>query len=355
MIFWSMKNCVLSLLFSFLFYTNFTTAQRNVQDSSPDKYYLASIAFWNIENLYDTLNDPLKDDDEFTPKGAKNWYGERYKKKLGKLSEIISTIGDEDGPEILGVCEVENKKVLEDLISTPLLVNKRYKIVHFDSPDRRGVDVALIYKSNYFKPLSSFSITVKDSSDTNFITRDILIVTGILSNDTITFLVNHWPSRRGGGSEDKRILASTIARSLVDSVLNLNPKAKLILLGDFNDDPTNKSIQTVLRGKPEKSIKSATDLFNPMFELFKKGVGTLAHQDSWSLFDQIIMTQALLNNENEKYFYKENSTGVAVKKEQIQEEGRFQGYPLRTYSGNTFTNGYSDHFPVYIYLVQTIK
>lgn len=351
-----MKHSKIILLSFFItIFTNSIQAQKNSSDTLSERFVLTTVAFWNIENLYDTLNDPNKNDDEFTPNGAKKWYGERYNKKLEKLSEIIEKMGDEDGPEIMGLCEIENKNVLQDLISTPLLKNRRYGIVHFDSPDRRGVDVALIYKVNYFKPLFSSSIGVRDSSDKKFITRDILVVTGILNNDTVTFMVNHWPSRRGGGSEDKRLLAASVAKKQVDSIVALNPNAKIILMGDFNDDPINKSIQNILGGKTENRITSPKDLYNPMFEMFKKGVGTLAFNDSWNLFDQMIMTQALLKNENKKYFYKDNSAGSYVKKVQIQKEGRYEGYPFRTYSGNNFTNGYSDHFPVYIYLVQKIK
>lgn len=340
-------------LVTILFYPLFYAKAQ--QDVSSDRFVNATVGFWNLENLYDTLNDPLKDDDEFTREGVKKWDGYRYKEKLKKLSEVIEKLGDENGPEILGVCEIENRKVLEDLVSMPGLIKGKYQIVHFDSPDRRGVDVALLYKSNYFKPFSSASVTVKEEGNKDFITRDILVVTGILSNDTITFIVNHWPSRRGGGSEDKRILAATVARKQVDSLLSINPGSKIILMGDFNDDPNNKSILTVLRGKPEKRITASSDLLNPMFDMFKDGRGTLAYQDTWSLFDQIIMTQELVNNTNGKYFYKEKSVGVSVQKAQVQQEGRYQGYPLRTFSGNNFTNGYSDHFPVFIYLNQKIK
>jgi len=321
---------------------------------SEEKFYLSTVAFWNLENLYDTIDDPKKDDNEFLPKGIKKWTGERYLQKIEKLSDIIEKMGDDDGPEILGLCEIENRKVLEDLINTPKLKGRKYGIVHYDSPDRRGVDVALLYKTAYFKLLYSKSITVMDVNDSKFITRDILVVTGILSNDTLTFMVNHWPSRRGGGSEDKRILASTVARNQIDSIVKINPISKIILMGDLNDDPTNKSVLNILKGKSLKKISSEEDLFNPMYDMYKKGLGTLAHQDVWGLFDQIIMTQPLLKNYNGKYFYKENSAGVSIRKEQIQQEGIFKGYPMRTYSGNNFTNGYSDHFPVYIYLVQKL-
>ncbi len=349
-----MKYLTTGLSFFFLFSILPLVAQKK-QEQPTERYILATVAFWNLENLYDTLNDPHTDDDEFTPEGAKNWYGDRYKKKLSKLSSIIEKMGDEDGPEIMGFSEIENKKVIEDLIATPLLKSRHYDIVHLDSKDRRGIDVALIYKANYFKPLKSGWAAVKDSADSKFITRDILVVTGILNNDTITFMVNHWPSRRGNDSEDKRVLAATVARKQVDSIMNSNSEAKIILMGDFNDAPTDKSIFDVLRGKPEKKITSTADLFNPMYKLYKNGVGTLAYQDSWNLFDQIIMSQALIKNANGKYYYKEESASNFVKKDQVQKEGRYAGYPFRTYSGNNFTNGYSDHFPVFIYLMQKIK
>ena len=348
-------NKVIAICFTFLLIYSIQVLGQDKTAEAPERFVHATVAFWNLENLYDTLNDPLKDDDEFTKEGVKKWNGYKYKEKLKKLSEIIEKMGDDDGPEILGVSEIENKQVLEDLVATPKLASRRYKIAHFDSPDRRGVDVALIYKANYFKPINAVAVTVKEEGNDDFITRDILVVTGVLSNDTITFMVNHWPSRRGNGSEDKRILAATVARRQVDSLVKINPNAKVILMGDFNDDPNNKSILNVLNGKPEKRITGPTDLFNPMFDLFKNGVGTLAFQDVWSLFDQIIMTQALLKNENGKYFYRVGSANSSVKKEQIQAEGRYRGYPFRTYSGNDFTNGYSDHFPVFIYLVQKVK
>ena len=350
-----MRYLIIILLILETSFFNSIRAQNNPSDSLKEHYVLATVAFWNLENLYDTLDDPIKDDNEFTPKGVKKWYGERYKKKLTKLSEIIEKMGDSDGPEIMGFAEIENRDVVEDLISSPLLKNRRYKVVHFDSPDRRGIDVALIYKSNYFNPINAAHVNVADTTDPDFITRDILVVTGVLNNDTVTFMVNHWPSRRGGGKDGKRVLAASVARRQVDSLLALNPRAKIMLMGDFNDDPSDRSVLEVLGAKPEKKIASPSDLYNPMYQLHKNGIGTLAYQDNWNLFDQIIMSQELLKNDNHKYFYKKNSAGSFVKKEQVQREGLYAGYPLRTYSGNNFTNGYSDHFPVYIHLLQKVK
>ncbi len=348
-----MKNNLKVLLGWMLVQVSLLSFAQNPADTE-ERYVQATVAFWNLENLYDTINDPLKDDDEFTRGGAKRWNGNRYKQKLQKLSDIIEKLGDENGPEILGVCEIENRTVLEDLISTPALIGRKYKIVHFDSPDRRGVDVGLIYKSGHFKPLNAVAVPVKEEGNKDFITRDVLVVTGLLNNDTVSFIVNHWPSRRGNGNEDKRVLAATVVRRQVDSLQTINPEAKVILMGDFNDDPVNKSIHQVLSARSRKKIVSGSDLFNPMYDMYKNGVGTIAYQDSWSLFDQIIMTQSLLDNKNSKYYYQDGSSGAYVEKRQIQQEGRYQGYPLRTYSGNNFTNGYSDHFPVYIFLVQKV-
>jgi predicted extracellular nuclease len=343
--------CLLLLLF---FWNSQHPIFGQTEKKAQDSYIHSTIAFWNLENLYDTLNDPDKNDEEFTPNGAKQWTDERYQEKLLHLAEIIDKMGDSDGPEILGVCEIENRQVLEALIATPLLASKQYGIVHFDSPDRRGVDVGLIYKKNFFQPLHAQSITIRDSTDFGFITRDVLSSTGILYNDTITILVNHWSSRRGSGSESKRILAAQVVRNHIDSIVTLHPERKIIVMGDFNDNPNNKSIQEVLNAKAKKKLTEPAMLYNPMAELYKKGVGSLGYQDFWSLFDQMIVSQALLKNENNKFFYMDNSANVYVQKVQVQQEGRFAGYPLRTYSGNTYTGGYSDHFPVYLYLLQQV-
>lgn len=322
------------------------------QSKEEDKYYVVTVAFYNVENLYDTLDDPLKKDDEFLPHAEKKWNTTRYYAKLDHLSKVIEKLGDDDGPEILGLCEVENKEVLVDLAATPRLKDYEYKIVHFHSPDARGVDVALMFKAKYFKPLHTKSLRLVDSTDTSFVTRDQLLVTGVLINDTISFMVNHWPSRRGGRSDAKRILAAKLSRKHIDSILSENPEAKIIHMGDLNDDPTNRSVYDYLNAKPPSRLNDPRQLCNPSYDLNRAGYGTLAHDDVWQIFDQISFTQGLLRNKNEKFYYRDKSAAVYVQKYMLQKEGRFAGYPFRTFVGNEYTNGYSDHFPAYIQLLQ---
>lgn len=341
-------NCRPFLLAAVLI-CNFITAQ-----TEGKRYYAATIAFYNLENLFDTINDPRKQDEEFLPDGPRHWTGEKYKDKLEKLARVIEKLGDEDGPEILGVCETENKKVLKDLIETEKLKNRSYSIVHFESPDLRGIDVGFIYKTKYFKPFKSFNLEVKDPADPEFKTRDILVVSGVLSNDTITFMVNHWPSRRGSGKDDKRILAAETARKAVDSILSGNKDAKVILMGDFNDNPNDASISEHLNAQPEKKMTEKS-LFNPMFAINKKGYGTLSHDGVWHLFDQLIMTPAVLNNPNGKYFYRKESASIFYQKWLITQDGPYTGTPFRAFSGDMYSGGYSDHLPVYLLLLQEAK
>lgn len=316
---------------------------------------VAVIGFYNLENLFDTINDPNTNDDDFTPDGLYRWTSERYYEKLNNMARVISRIGYkhfQQYPIILGVCEVENRKVLEDLVQTSYLQPSNYGIVHYDSPDRRGIDVALLYDTLLFKVYFSKPYYVTIQNKPNFSTRNQLLVSGILDGDTIHIIVNHWPSRRGGKKESEplRIAAAQVTRHIVDSLFNINPKAKIIVMGDMNDDPNNVSITNYLRAKGQKHLLSEGDLFNPAWELHKKGIGTLAYQGKWNFFDQIIISQGLLNNNLQSWeFYK-----AFVFNEQflLNQEGRFAGYPYRTFSGNSYIGGYSDHLPSYIILMK---
>lgn len=334
---------------SFLIF--FALNPANAQTSSGDKYYCATVAFYNLENLFDTLNDVTIDDEEFLPESAKKWTSDKYLDKLEKLSTVLEKLGDEDGPEILGVSEVENRSVLEDLIKTEKLRSRGYGIAHIESPDRRGVDVALLYKKKYFTPITIKGVQVIDTADLEFKTRNLLVVTGVLSKDTITFIVNHWPSRRGG-KDDKRILAAVTARKVVDSLLKSDPKARFALMGDFNDDPKDKSISEFLNAQPEKKLKDKNTLFNPMHSIHKNGYGTLLYDGSWNLFDQIILSQSLLPVTDNKYYYMKNSASIFYKKWLINQEGKNTGAPIRTWANTLYLGGYSDHLPVYLFLVQ---
>ena len=316
-------------------------------------YKVSAIAFYNLENLFDTIAQP--NDKEFTPDGVNKWNTERYNIKMKNMSDVISQIGNEmfpGGPAILGVCEIENKSVLEDLVNTPTLKASGYDIVHYDSPDRRGVDVGMIYRTEFFKVTSSRSARLNIPSSSDFKTRDQLVVSGLLDEESVHIIVNHWPSRRGGEktSSPFRLAAAGLTRSIVDSILNTDPNAKIIVMGDLNDDPVNESVIDVLRAKPATKKLKSGDLFNPMAELYQQGIGSLAYRDSWNLFDNLIISQGLLKKDKSTWVF--HKAKVFNKPFLQQSSGQYAGYPFRTYVGNNFTGGYSDHFPVYLFLIK---
>jgi hypothetical protein len=319
------------------------------------------VAFYNLENLFDTINTDGVDDDDFTPNGLNKWTSERYLIKINRLAEAISRIGEDDGikggPAILGVSEIENRAVLEDLIAHPLLRASNYQIVHYDSPDLRGVDVALIYQPRYFRVSSSDSpeLVIYNENNERVLTRDQLVVTGLYDGEEISIIVNHWPSRSSGESvtRPRRNSAATLTRHLVDSLLTMNKNAKVVIMGDLNDDPVNESLRKYLRASDNPDKLKEGDLFNCMYPLFKKGVGSLYYRDGQNLFDQIIVTPALLGKDYSTYKY--YTSRIFNKPFLIQADGQYKDYPLRTYVGTTFQGGYSDHFPVYILMVRSVK
>lgn len=303
--------------------------------------FVGSIGFYNVENLFDTSNDDEINDEDFLPGGENKWSEKRYQSKLNNLSRVINIMAG--GPDILGLAEVENRKVLEDLLTRTSLKSHNYQIIHFDSPDRRGIDVALIYKPSIFQPTDIKSIPF-ESVDPDFKTRDILWVEGVMAGDTIHVAVNHWPSRRGGKA-DKRIEAAQLLRRNVDRVLAQNDQAKIVLMGDFNDDPNNKSMRKELKAH----VKLSPDfLFNTSMPTFKKGYGTLMFNGVMNLFDQIIISQGLLKSKSESIFYKDDSFTI-VATEWMLEKNK-NGMPLRTFSQGAYKNGFSDHLPVLIQL-----
>jgi exonuclease III len=277
------------------------------------------------------------------------------------MAEAISKIGEDDGikggPAILGVSEIENRQVLEDLVAHPLLKASNYQIVHYDSPDLRGVDVALLYQPRYFRVISSESpeLVIFNEEGQRVYTRDQLVVTGSFDGETISVIVNHWPSRSSGEAVTKprRNEAATLTRRLVDSLQKIDQKAKVIVMGDLNDDPVNESLRKYLRASDTPDKLKEGELFNCMYPLFKKGIGSLYYRDGMNLFDQIIVSQPLLGKDYSTYkFY----TGRVFNKPfLVQQDGQYKDYPLRTYVGTTFQGGYSDHFPVYILLVRERK
>lgn len=321
------------------------------------QYHVACVGFYNIENLYDTINQP-NNDEEFLPESANKWNTAKYYKKLENLSTVISQLGIDATPEgvsILGLAEVENRGVLEDLVKTEKLKNRNYQIVHYDGPDRRGVDVALLYNPNHFVVDNSASYTLKIPGLDNFHTRDQLLVSGRLNGEKIHIIVGHWPSRRGGEKRSRplREAAADLSRHIADSILQIEPNAKIMIIGDLNDDPTNSSVKKHIKTVAKREEIQEDLFFNPMEELYKKGIGTLAWKDSWNLFDQIILSYSLTKCHYETFCY--YGAKVFNKPFVRQEEGNFKGYPFRTFAGGAYTGGYSDHFAVYVILLKEKK
>ncbi len=326
------------------------------QESS-DRYIIRSIAFYNVENLFDIENDSLTFDDDRTPNGKDHWTKERYFKKIDAIAKTLSLIGNDvtqTSPDIIGLCEVENKQVIADLVAHPSLKNKKYEIVHFNSPDERGIDVALLYKPTSFiaNSFKSHRLLLQNKKGFRDYTRDQLVVGGILDNEQFHFIVNHWPSRSGGAARSKpnRLAAAQLNMRIIDSLKNQNNTTKIISMGDFNDDPTDDSFKLILKTKGKIKKLDSLSLFNPMEKLHKKGIGSLAYRDKWNLFDQFYFTSNLIHHNLASFgFWKAMVFNPSYL---VNPAGKYKGYPFRTYAGGTYTEGYSDHFPVYIYLIK---
>jgi hypothetical protein len=344
------------VLFLSFFLISFSYSQEKKE------YKVNTIAFYNVENLFDYENDPLTFDDDRTPDGKDHWTKEIYEAKLKNMAKVISEIGkDETGtaPTIIGVAEIENRRVLEDLVNQEALLSEDYGIVQFDSPDRRGIDVALLYKKKLFTPTfyKAYPLFIYDNVDKSkrIYTRDQLLVSGMLDGEKIHVIVNHWPSRSGGEarSRHKRIEAAKLNKKIIDSLFSQDPYAKIITMGDLNDDPTSPSVKKYLKAKGDKDQVNIKELYNPMEKMYKKGLGTLAYRDGWNLFDQIIISHELLKKDFSSYrFYK---AGIFNKPYLSNPRGRYKGYPYRSFVNGGFTGGYSDHFPVYILLIKEKK
>ncbi|NCI51278.1 endonuclease/exonuclease/phosphatase [Sediminibacterium roseum] len=321
------------------------------------KYKVCIVAFYNLENFYDTVDNTLVNDEDFTPGGIKKYNTAIYKDKVNKLASVISLIGTDDSPlgaTILGVAEIENDTVLNDLVHHPFLLKRNYKIIHFDSRDARGVDVGLLYDPKMFRPekAEKLFVPLPGNSKEAFFTRDILYVKGSLAGETIHVYVNHWPSRRGGEerSSPARKAAALVCKHHLDSVLRRQPGAKIIVMGDLNDDPDSPSIVDALQARVSIARTKPGELFNPWAALYAEGIGTLANRDSWGLFDQIILSHAWLNRRQEGLFY--HGAHIFSRNFMRENAGRYTGYPMRTWDGNTYRGGYSDHFPTYLVLLK---
>jgi hypothetical protein len=375
------------------------------------------IGFYNLENLFDTINNPLIDDEEFLPTSPKQYNTKKYFDKVGRMATIIRQLGTQynpDGVALLGCVEVENDTALTDLILHDSLIDRAYQYAHINSPDPRGIDVALLYNPMYFTVIKKEALQVKLPS--NYPTRDILYVKGLLLGDTVHVLVNHWPSRRGssnvdanikegeyrrandgrgggfvgsGGVGDQgmgglnnnnrrfmgdastgtrfqeslatdgeeatrplRMAAAEVCRKRVDELMAANPTARIIIMGDLNDDPTSPSLTAGLKVQTNPKKLTPNDLYNPWGEILSKGYGTLAFQGKWNLFDQIIFSSGMLETNSSLLLYRNH---IFINDELVNKTGNYKGYPKRTWLGDQYNYGYSDHLPVYSVLLKRLE
>lgn len=311
------------------------------------------IAFYNQENFFDTIDDPHKNDNEFLPSAKKEWNTEKYHNKVSHMAKVIASMNNGNGVDVLGMCEVENDNVLADLVNDEQIKKNNYAFVHYESPDERSIDNALLYNSKKFKLISSvpYQINFPDHPDSK--TRDILVVKLEAKNkEQIIFIVNHFPSRIGGqeASESKRIFVASVLRNICDSISKSNPSQSYLLMGDFNDEPINKSIDSVVAAKGNANdLKQPGDIFNAMYNLKMSGQGSLQYKKEWNMLDQVMMNKTLVDC-TRKVCYK-NGSATIYKPDWMQEtEEKYKGTPFRTFGGNKYLNGYSDHFPVYVIL-----
>lgn len=327
--------------------------------SQKQDYKVTVIGFYNLENFYDTIDNPEVDDQEFLPSGPKNYNSAIYMTKVDRLATVISEMGTDvspDGPAILGVAEIENDTVLNDLVNNPRIKKRNYHFVHYDSRDLRGVDVGLLYNPKYFTVLDSRKLFVPLEEDGHPIyTRDVLWVKGIFDGDTIHVFVNHWPSRRGGEerSAPRRAAAAMVDKKFMDSIQAITPDAKIVVMGDLNDDPISPSVKKVIGAKGKIEDVKPGGMYNPWVDMYKKGYGTLAYQDAWGLFDQIMISSSWLDKNQAGYFYYQQH--IFNKEYMVENIGKYKGYPMRTWDGNLYRGGYSDHFPTYLVMLKAVK
>lgn len=302
------------------------------------------VANWNVENLFDTIDDPIKDDSEFLPSAEKQWTQDRLKSKFDKLTTVIRSMNNWKGPDILGIQESENQEVLESWI-TEYFTDKYYKVAYAESPDNRGIDVGLVYNADIFSFLSLNADTI--ILPDKYPTRLVLTVNLLSKNyDTLHVIVNHWPSRRGGEkeSEENRIIAAQVASKAADRYLAFNQNANILILGDFNDEPDNKSLTENLMAEGWECQNGTTNvesfLFNLSYKKFKEGEGSYLYRSDWNMLDQIIISKGLAEN------YICNSFEVYKPAFMVTQSGRFKGAAFPTYGSGKYLGGYSDHFPV---------
>lgn len=316
-----------------------------------------AVCFYNLENIFDTVHDYGKNDFDFLPGGSYHWTKNKYENKLKNMAQVICDLGTDKvpyGASIVGVSEVENDKVLEDLCAQPGMAKRGYKFIHFEGPDKRGVDCALIYNPKAFKVTKAFhKLYVYENGDTAHATRPFLCVQGILAGDPLTVVVCHWPSR--GAEGIFREAGGRQVRALTDSIRQADPDMRIMVMGDMNDDPDNASMAKCLGAKRKMKDVGDGDFYNPWWDVLRsKGQGTLSYQGAWNLFDQIVCSRNMLDLNNTKEYEKLTLHSYQIFRRDylIQQDGKYKGTPKRTHSGGVWLNGYSDHLPTVTYLVK---
>lgn len=324
------------------------------------------IGFYNLENLFDIYDDPVKNDSEFLPEGKNKWTQAKYEKKLHNMAKVIRSMADNNKRwhTILGISEIENRLVIEDLVSQPEIADANYQIVHYDSPDRRGVDVALLYKPDQFTYLDSEAIPFDFNSDIDFSdtdtsyfkTRDILMVHGLIAGEHFAFYVAHLPSRIGGKGGNLRSRGAEIIYNHSREMEAKYPGIKIVAMGDMNDNPTDDSMAKYLHGQERLENVTPTEFYSPYISMLKAGYGSLCYQGVWSIYDLELVNynlahapdgglkiQPVTKNHGKEYY------GVVFKRPWMTtQKGQYKGYPFRTFSNGAFVGGYSDHYPTYI-------
>lgn len=330
-----------------MFFAHKCLSQNNVTEND------YKVMFYNVENLFDTENDSLINDEEFLPNGDRFWNKTKYYNKLRNIYKVIMAIGGWNPPAIIGLCEIENYKVLNDLVNNTPLVKFEYQIIHKNSPDRRGIDVGFLYRNDLFESISHSTIPINYPDQPNNKTRDILYVKGIANQiDTIHIFVNHWPSRWGGQfeSEDRRVFVANILKSNTDSIFTTDSLAKIIIMGDFNDYPTNTSLNKTLQAKIDYAAISNSELYNLSANLKKQNIGSNKYEGEWGILDQIIVSGNLLNN-NESIYTSLNDVYIFNSDFLLEPDESYFGFkPKRTFAGFTYIGGFSDHLPTYLVL-----
>lgn len=335
---------------AFLFLTICFDGQLQAQSKGASLQGL-KVMFYNVENLFDVYDDPLTLDNDFLPGGSYHWTYSRFNKKINNIYKVIMAAGQWHVPDIIGLAEIENRYVLKKLVENTPLSKFNYAIVHENSPDIRGIDVALLYRPENFRLLHYRSHQIIFEKNRNIKTRDILHVEGIADEDTLHVFINHWPSRRGGtaASEHKRVFVAGILKGIIDSLYRAYQHPKIVITGDFNDDPDNKSIADILNAQHAESNQEENQLYNLSIAPCQEKLGTLKYHDEWNCFDQMIVSSALLDGKDWDIPAKQMEifTGDFI----FVDDDRYGGdKPFRTYIGRRYQGGFSDHLPVLIKL-----